>query len=196
MRTFFILAALASLAACADAPITAADLQADGQLREQAASSQQSIHAASETTRPRVQTAEQLRVTGLLAPQANGALEDAMRFSLEAEAIYLHLRADGLDQPRPVTYVWSHGDIRRETMGFIQPRETISLAASLPLIEFVEGAEAAAAAAAKSEDAPPAPVLTGGWRVEVYSADANGRSLVFEREFEVLDAEQFEADAA
>lgn len=192
MRNFLIVAALASLAACADAPITAADLQADGQLR-QGASSQQSIHAASETNRQAIQTAEQLRVTGLLAPQAEGALEDATRFSLEAESIYLHLRADDLDEPRPVTFVWTHGEQRRETMGFLQPRETISLAASLPLVEFVEAAEAAAALAAKSEDAPAPPVLTGAWTVEVYSTDQNGRSLVFERDFEVLDAETFVA---
>ena len=191
MRTFLIVAALASLAACADAPITAADLQADGQLREHTMSSQQSNFAASETSQ--TQTAEQLRVTGMLAPQAEGALEDATRFSLEAESIYLHLRADGLDQPRPVTYVWTHGEQRRETMGFLQPKETISLAASLPLADFVEAAEEAAALAAKSEDAPEAPILTGSWTVEVYSTSQNGRSLVFERDFEILDAEAFEA---
>ena len=187
MRTTLFVAALGLTAACADAPITAADLQADGQLRESAPSSQQSIHAASAANQPAAQTAEQLRVTGLVAAQADGPLEDANRFSLESEAIYLHLRADGLDAPRPVTYVWVHGEQRRETMGFLQPKDTISLAASLPLASFVEAANTP-----EDSEVPP-PALTGMWEVEVYSADANGRSLVFEREFEVIEAEAFEA---
>ena len=187
MRTTLFVAALALTAACADAPITAADLQADGQLREIAPSSQQSIHAASRTNQPAAQKAEHLRVTGLVAAQGDGPLEDANRFSLESEAIYLHLRADGLDAPRPVTYVWVHGEQRRETMGFLQPKDTISLAASLPLASFVE------AASTREDSEVPPPVLTGTWEVEVYSADANGRSLVFEREFEVIEAEAFEA---
>ena len=33
----------------------------------------------------------------------------------------------------------------------------------------------------------------GAWKVEVYSTDANGRSLVFERDFEVLPVEEYEA---
>jgi len=180
-------AALVLTAACADAPITAADLQADGQLRAEPASSQQSVLAATETNRPKARKAEQLRVTGLVAPQAEGALEDATRFSLASEAIYLHLRADGLSKARPVTFVWLHGDQRRETMGFIQPRETISLAASLPLASFVETVEAA--------DADPLS-LAGPWKVEVYSTDANGRSLVFERDFEIIDPELAEAELA
>lgn len=194
MRTSLIAAAIVLsglfTAACADAPITAADLQADGQLREQQADSQQSVHAASETNRPKAQVAERLQVTGLVAAQADGPLEDATRFALDSESIYLHLRADGLTQPRPVTFVWLHGDQRRETMGFLQPSETLSLAASLPLARYVEEAMAVTPPAEQVEPDPLA--QTGVWKVEVYGADSS-RNLVFEREFEVLSVEAFEA---
>ncbi|MFO7567224.1 MAG: hypothetical protein R6X02_31555 [Enhygromyxa sp.] len=176
---------------CADAPITAADIQADGQLRQTAAASQQSVHAASE---PERQQAEHLRVTGLLATAADGPLEDAARFSLTSEAIYLHLRADGLSEPRPVTFVWTHdgdwGEHRRETMGFLQPAETISLAASLPLAKYADP-EAAVELVSEAVLAEPW-TATGEWKVEVYSTDT-GRNLVFERVFEVIEAEAYEA---
>ena len=196
MRTSIIAAAIVllgvSTAACADAPITAADLQADGQLREQPADSQQSVHAATETNRPKAQVAEHLQVTGLVAAQADGPLEDATRFALDSESIYLHLRADGLTQPRPVTFVWLHGDQRRETMGFLQPSETLSLAASLPLARFVE--EGMPAVTPPTEQVEPDPLAQAGvWKVEVYGADSSGRNLVFVREFEVLPVEAFEA---
>lgn len=196
-----VLALLLS-AACADAPITAADIQANGQLRE-APASQQSVHAAS-VSEPQAQRAEHLRVTGLLAAQADGPLEDATRFSLDSEAIYLHLRADDLSEPRPVTFVWTHsgawGEHRRETMGFLQPAETIALAASLPLARYPkmgteEGAEEEAAAELAEELGPTADawVASGEWKVEVYSTDTSGRSLVFERDFEVVEPEAYEA---
>jgi hypothetical protein len=177
-------------AGCADAPITAADLQDDGQLREQA-DRQQSVHASivhQPKARP-TQVAEHLRVTGLVAAQAEGPLEDATRFSLDSVAIHLHLRADGLDEPRPVTFVWLHGDQRRETLGFLQPSETISPVASLPLARFVEEGFYADPSSALADPS----VLTGPWKVEVYSTDANGRSLVFEREFEILEVESYDA---
>lgn len=206
-------AALLLIAACADAPITAADIQADGQLRQ--SSSQQSVHATSEPE-PKAQRAEHLRVTGLLAGEADGPLEDATRFSVDNEAIYLHLRADDLSEPRPVTFVWTHefeqagesGEHRRETMGFLQPAETISLSASLPLARYTEAwtqaqaqiaqAQAAQAQAAQPEAEPLAQAtevvpVAGQWKVEVFSTDASGRSLVFERSFEVLEAETYEA---
>ncbi len=187
-------AALTLIAACADAPITAADIQADGQLRQ--VNSQQSVHATSEQA-PKAQRAEHLRVTGLLANQADGPLEDATRFSTDGEAIYLHLRADDLSEPRPVTFVWTHngewGEHRRETMGFLQPAETISLAASLPLARYVE-AEAELVVDPETGALPEGAVLTAGeWKLEVFSTDASGRSLVFERDFEVLEAEAYEA---
>jgi hypothetical protein len=179
--------------ACADAPITAADIQADGQLRETASQTQQSVHAASEQS-PKAQRAEHLRVTGLLAAQADGALEDATRFSGASEVVYLHLRADDLSEPRPVTFVWSHTEsYRRETMGFLQPSETISLAASLPVASLVADAEAAAAELTDviPGEAVPNPIV-GEWKVEVYSTDAS-RSLLFAREFELVEAEAYDA---
>jgi hypothetical protein len=190
VRTSLIVAALLlSTAACADAPITAADLQADGQLREQASVPQlQSSHALRDA-QSQARVAERLLVTGLLAAQAEGPLEDTTRFSLDSEGIHLHLRADGLSEPRPVTFVWQHGEQRRETMGFLQPSETISLAATLPLAHYVE--EGFAPAAGPGVEPDPA-LLAGAWKVEVYSTDATGRSLVFEREFEVLEREAYE----
>jgi hypothetical protein len=184
--------ALLLTAACADAPITAADIQADGQLRQTATASQQSVHAATE---PKAQRAEHLRVTGLLATAADGPLEDAARFSLDSEAIYLHLRADGLGEPRPVTFVWTHvgswGEHRRETMGFLQPAQTIELAASLPLAKYADPEVAVDLVGEVS--IPEAWAASGEWKIEVYTADTNGRSLVFERDFEVIEAEAFEA---
>jgi hypothetical protein len=196
VRTLLIAAAFILMSAgCADAPITAADLQDDGQLREQQAD-QQSVHAASSIHRPsaRAQVAEHLRVTGLVAAEADGPLEDATRFSLDSAAIHLHLRADGLDEPRPVTFVWLHGDQRRETLGFLQPSETISPVASLPLARYLEeGFAVPQTAELEPDPAALAASLAGPWKVEVYSTDANGRSLVFEREFEILEAEPYEA---
>ena len=84
--------------------------------------------------------------------------------------IHLHLRADDLTEPRPITFVWIHGDDRRETMGFLQPSETISLAASLPLARLATPVPALA-------EQPFIPVA-GAWKVEVYSAE----TLVFERD--------------
>jgi len=182
-----VLGAFMIAAGCADAPITAADLQDDGQLREQAGQ-QQSVHAAS-VQQPKAQVAEHLRVTGIVAAVADGPLEDATRFSLDAESIHLHLRADGLDEPRPVTFVWLHGDQRRETLGFLQPSETISPVASFPLARYVEEG----LALPPSEDEFDPASLLGPWKVEVYSTDATGRSLVFEREFEILDPESYES---
>lgn len=186
MRTTLIAAAaLVFSVACADAPITAADLQADGQLRQITTQQQQSIHAASETHQPKAQQAERLRVTGLLAAQADGPLEDATRFSLDSEGIYLHLRADDLSEPRPVTFVWSQRgqdhDHERETMGFLQPAATIGLAASFPLARYRTGELGADA------QAPTPLTLVGEWRVEVYSADVNGRNLLFERDFVITE---------
>jgi hypothetical protein len=199
VRYPLLAAALASLmvltAGCADAPITAADLQDDGQLREQA-DLQQIVHASSVHS-PKVrptQVAEHLRVTGLVATEAEGPLEDATRFSLDSVAIHLHLRADGLDEPRPVTFVWLHGDQRRETLGFLQPSETISPVASLPLARYVEeGFTEVVDEQPKNDPSEQGAALAGAWKVEVYSTDANGRSLVFEREFEILEVESYEA---
>ncbi|MFV8750308.1 hypothetical protein ACNOYE_07135 [Nannocystaceae bacterium ST9] len=169
-------------AACADAPITAADLQSNGELRQ----GTQHVHSAE--TAAVTQRASHLRVTGVLAAQADGPLEDATRFSDEVEAIHLHLRVEDIAEPRPVTFVWTHDGVTRETLGFLQPSETLSLAASLPLVLD------------EREAAPMVEPMTGTWKVEVFSTSGPSlvetRSLLFEREFEILAAEQFEALAS
>ncbi len=184
MRTSLLAAALILFSvACADAPITAADLQADGQLRP---GSQQSVLAANNLAEP--QRAERLAVTGVLANQAEGPIEDATRFAT-GEGIYLYLRADDLSQPRPVTYVWTHGETKRETMGFLHPAETLSVAASLPLAQPLVEMDPDLAATFDPRD------HAGSWRIEVYSVEGSDRSLVFERDFEVIEADAFAAEA-
>jgi hypothetical protein len=171
---------LLATTACADAPITAADLQSNGELLQ----GTQNVHSTANRAEP-TQRAEYLHVTGLLAAQADGPLEDATRFSAEVEAIHLHLRADDISEPRPVTFVWTHGELTRETLGFLQPAETLSLSASLPLVPSEPN----------QRDAEPLPVA-GAWKVEVFSTIpglAQSRSLLFEREFEILSVEQLEA---
>lgn len=172
-----------ALGACADAPITAADLQSNGELRQ----GTQHVHALDVTAATQqAQLATHQSVTGVIAAQADGPLEDATRFSDEMPAIHLHLRAEDIAEPRPVIFVWTHGEQVRETLGFLQPSETLRLAASLPL--------EAPAGARETEQLSP----TGTWKVEVFSAGptAQSRSLLFEREFEILAADEYEALAA
>lgn len=181
LAAFLVLA----LGACADAPITAADLQSNGELRQ----GTQHVHAVDATAA--TQHATHQSVTGVIAAQADGPLEDATRFSDATPAIHLHLRAEDIAEPRPVIFVWTHvtgepDEQVRETLGFLQPSETLRLAASLPL-ELPP-------AARDSEQVS----MTGTWKVEVFSAGATpqSRSLLFEREFEVLPVDQYEALAA
>lgn len=172
-----------ALGACADAPITAADLQSNGELRQ----GTQHVHALDVTAATQqAQLATHQSVTGVIAAQADGPLEDATRFSDEMPAIHLHLRAEDIAEPRPVIFVWTHGEQIRETLGFLQPSETLRLAASLPL--------EAPAGARETEQLSP----TGTWTVEVFSAGptAQSHSLLFEREFEILAADEYEALAA
>lgn len=147
---------------CVDAPITPAHLEADGQLRD---GMQQSAFRTEERS-PERQTAQALQLTAVLAAQAEGALEDNNRFFAGDESeVFLHMRADRLDEPRPVRFVWTFGDEQDESMGFLLPAETLALAASQPL-----------------------PVERAGlWRVEVYGVSPFGTDpLLFEREFEVV----------
>lgn len=154
-------AALAALiAGCADAPITPAHLEENGELR---ADLQQSLFKTPERAQER-QTARSLQLTGVLAGEAEGALEDRTVFDA-GPTVFLHLRADRLEEPRPVRYVWSRGEQREETMGFLMPSPTLALAASRRFAD---------------EDA-------GRWRVEVWALSPFGTDpLVFEREFDVV----------
>lgn len=143
--------------ACVDAPLTEAHLAPDGQLVEPLQSSF--------SARPQVAVGQAVQVAAVLAAQADGPLEDAAVFSAEAGAVHLHLRADSLMEPRPVTFVWSHAGAHDEVQGVLAPTTTLTLAASHPL----------------------GPDQTGRWEVEVYGADlAGGRELLFRREFQVL----------
>jgi hypothetical protein len=184
LLSFGLFAIALTAAACADAPITAADLQSNGELLQ----GTQNVHSTAQR-QDVTQRAAHLHVTGLLAAQADGPLEDATRFSAEVEAIHLHLRADDISEPRPVTFVWTHHaqtDVTRETLGFLQPTETLSLSASLPVLP----PEALPIAAGAT---PPS--LEGAWKVQVFSTGTglgHPRSLLFEREFEILGVEQFE----
>jgi len=145
------------LPACVDAPITQAHLAPDGQLR---ASLEQF------SARPQASARQAVQVAAVLAEQATGALEDAAEFSASAGAVHLHLRADSLMEPRPVTFVWTHAEAREVVQGVLAPTTTLTLAASHPI----------------------SPESTGKWEVEVYAMDAAGAAgeLLFRREFLVL----------
>jgi len=154
---------LLGVAACVDAPITPAQLEADGQLKHDAG---QAVFGAEERV-PNRQRAERLQLTAVLAGVAEGPLEDKATFILgEDESVNLHLRADKLDESRPVTFTWIHGEDRLESMGFLNPTETLKPYASHELSD---------------ED-------TGEWTVEVHSGGPFG-AVVYEREFEVVSPE-------
>lgn len=154
-------ALIIATAGCADAPITPAQVQANGQLRAGLQQSEfQNLDRA-----PARQTAQTLQLTAVLAAQAEGALEDSNHFSAGDEAtVFLHLRADKLEEPRPVRFTWTYGEQREETMGFLRPSETLAMAASHVL-----------------------PVEQAGvWTVQVHGVSPFGTDpLLFERTFEV-----------
>lgn len=145
--------------ACVDAPITEAHIAPDGQLRT-------NLEQSSFSAQPRVAAGQAVQVAAVLAAQPDGPLEDAAEFPASAGAVHLHLRADSLMEPRPVTFVWMHAGAREEVAGVLAPTTTLALAASHPI----------------------SPDQAGRWEVEVYSADATGGpgELLFRREFQVL----------
>ncbi|TPV93891.1 MAG: hypothetical protein B7733_18155 [Myxococcales bacterium FL481] len=155
----FLAPAFLLLAACVDAPITAAHLAPDGQLRDSL--SQDALIDA------RVEgTAERLEITGVLAVQDAGALEDTALFDRksDATAVHLHLRVDNLSRARAVRFVWRRGEETRERIDFIVPSDTLMPAAALPLA-----------------DAAP-----GEWVVEVYAVESTGDApLLYRRQFEI-----------
>lgn len=158
VRTLLALCSVLCLQACVDAPITEAHMTPDGQL---ASFGPQSPFAA----QPWGTRGMAVQVAAVLATQADGPLEDAAEFPVDAGTVHLHLRADSLMEPRPVTFVWTHGGTRDEVPGVLAPTPTLTLAASHPL-----GAD-----------------QRGSWEVEVYGSDpAGGRELLFRREFQVL----------
>lgn len=148
------------LSACVDAPLQPAHLAADGQLHG-LMPMEHAIPTTSSTTPRRV-----VSFNAVVAAQKQGALEDAVVFPKDVGEIHLHVRADGLDSVRPVTFVWIHDELREEQEGVLAP------------------ASALARVASRNID----PEQTGWWRVEVYAeTDQSGaRELLVTREFQVL----------
>lgn len=162
MRTTNLLSIVAALlvVGCVDAPITPEHILPDGQLRSDLSSSQAAFAAASERAIGRA-----VQVAAVLAAEAAGPLSDAAAFPAEVGSVHLHLRADSLLEPRPVTFVWTHGESREEVPGVLAPTTTLALAASHPL----------------------GPDERGRWKVEVFTlAGDEPAQLLLTREFEVL----------
>jgi hypothetical protein len=158
------LAALALAAvlvpACVDAPITADQLESNGQLRD-AALEQSAFSAQGWSTTQRA-----ARISAVLAAEATSPLNDAVSFPADVGQVNLHLRADGIDGPRPVTFRWTHGDQVTVVEGTLAPGDTLALATSFAID----------------------PKGTGPWKVEVLgSATTDDEPVVlFEREFDVF----------
>lgn len=148
------------LPACVDAPITPDQLEADGQLR--APPLEQSAFSAQE----RDTTQRAARISAVLAAEADGPLEDANRFAADVGQINLHLRADGIDGPRPVVFRWTHRGNAALVEGVLAPGDTLALANSFPID----------------------PERIGTWKVEILGASRSGDepAVLFEREFEVF----------
>ncbi len=160
MRSIVLLGVLV-LSGCADAPITPDQLQSGGTLRPLG-------HAQAEfsaTPRPQ-QVLQAVQVSAVLAAQADGPLEDCNEFEADVGTIYLHVRADGLLQPRRVLYRWTHGDLEVLEPGSLEPTDALSLGTSFHID----------------------PEMHGHWEVEVLTeAEAPGEPprVLFHREFEV-----------
>lgn len=148
---------------CVDAPITADQLEPDGRLRslghEQAAFAVE--HPADRPTQQAVQ------VSAVLAAEAKGPLEDRNAFAADVGAVHLHVRADGLLEPRPVVYRWAHDGFEMAIPGMLAPNGAMTLGASFEID----------------------PEQTGTWEVDVLAGPvAAGEDTVhvlFHREFEV-----------
>ncbi|MEZ4448724.1 MAG: hypothetical protein R3B09_04525 [Nannocystaceae bacterium] len=163
MRTpLLVLTLLAPLVGCVDAPLTPAHLDADGQLR--GVPMEQGAFAA----QPKGTSHSAIQMTAVLATQAEGPLADAASFASDVGSVYLHLRADRLATTRPVTFVWTHGELRVEQDGVLAPTTALTMAAS----RMIEPSE------------------VGPWKVEVLGEEAadGSRPTLFEREFQVVSA--------
>jgi len=159
LRQIFALTIALVAPSCVDAPLTPAHLDTDGQLAGAR------MAQGSFATVARSPALEAIQITAVLAAQPAGPLADATVFSSALDEVYLHLRADRLTGARPVTFVWSHGDVREPIEGVLAPSTTLTMAASHRIT----------------------PEDSGAWRVEVLGeplADGS-RPLLFERDFEV-----------
>lgn len=157
------LAATVLASACVDAPITADQLQPDGRLRELGGHQQAAFAAETDEVKPVKQA---VQVSAVLAAEADGPLEDRNAFSADVGAIHLHVRADGLLEPRPVVYRWAHEGFEMAIPGMLAPNGAMTLGASFEID----------------------PEQTGTWQVDVLAgptAAHEGPRVLFHREFEV-----------
>lgn len=162
------LCAAFTLVACVDAPITADQLQADGTLRGGYAGG--GMQHAALSAEPG-QTAQAVRVSAVLAPQAEGPLEDRAEFEAHVGTVYLHVRADGLLSSRRVVYRWKHDAFVVEIPGTLLASDSLALGTSFDI----------------------APEQAGHWEVDVLAdtaGDAPARGpaqpqVLFHREFVV-----------
>jgi hypothetical protein len=157
VRTILLTGVL--LSACADAPITPDQLQPDGTLRPLG-------HAQAEfSAADRQQLQRAVQVSAVLAAEADGPLEDRSEFPADVGTIYLHVRADGLLQPRAVLYRWTHGDLSVLEPGSLAPTDALSLGTRFDID----------------------PELHGHWEVEVLTEEGQSEPprVLFHREFEV-----------
>lgn len=145
--------------ACVDAPITHDQLEANGQLRN-ASLEQSAFSAQSWATTERA-----AQISAVLAAEAEGPLNDAVEFPADVGQVNLHLRADGIDGPRPVVFRWTHRGQATLVEGILVPGDTLALASNVPID----------------------PKRTGTWKIEVLGPTTDGDSVVlFEREFDVF----------
>jgi len=155
---------LLCVAACADTPIAAEQVQADGTLTQEVPTAAQMVAAAVDATMHA--QARPVQLASVLATASQGALQDAARFPADVGKVHLHVRADhmpdGVGEPA-VVYVWSHDDTIVEVPGRLSAGTTMTLAASHPI--------------ARSQ--------TGDWRVEIFLDRPEGRALLHARDFEV-----------
>jgi hypothetical protein len=146
--------------ACVDAPITHDQLESNGQLRDQAPLEQSAFSAQGWATPQRA-----AQISAVLAAEAEGALNDAVRFPADVGQVNLHLRADGIDGPRPVVFRWTHRGHSTLVDGILVPGDTLALATSVPID----------------------PKRTGTWKIEVLGPTTGDEPVVlFEREFDVF----------
>lgn len=148
--------------ACADAPITADQLEADGVLR---GAPRQPDQAAFSAHRGEMRQASIVALSSVLAVQNAGALEDRDHFDANVGAIHLHVRADGIESPRPVSFRWIHGDQAIVVPGTLASSDTMMYAASVEV----------------------RPHQVGPWRVEVATTGSGAEppEVIYSREFTI-----------
>jgi hypothetical protein len=169
-----MLLASTTMGACADAPITPDLLASDGQLaggrqivEEQPAREYGGGQSAFATGRAAAHRASVVQVDAVLASAAVGAIEDASTFSPDTVAIYLHVRASGLEVGRDVSFRWTHGEHTLVVPGELVPSASFVLAASIDV----------------------QPDQTGPWRVEVVAEPTRAgeaAEVLLSREFLIL----------